>query len=188
MSNYNIISTEYSLKTEIEDGGVVEFTNKVGVPHKEVIYLKGHTVFTYYLGDKQYEGECIYPVAKVCTVVYSLVDGEIKATEFIKGDAQPTQERLDEITEAAVEVEYMSSVIKQLSSSINQLCVALYDKATNPDRGYPELYSWTSGPGRGAGEINYKDTDWEYPVQVGSMLKITQAYYAALLDNQLSLE
>ena len=188
MSDYNIISTDYSLKTEIEDSGVIDCSNKIGVTHKEVIYLKGHTLFTYYLGDKLFEGECIYPVAKVCTVTYSLVDGQIKATNFKKDDPQLTQDQVDKIIEDAVKVEYESSVINQMSTTISQLCVALCNKIVNPSEGYPELESWVTGIGRGYGEINSKYVEWEYPVQIGSMLRITQAYLARLLEDELTIE
>lgn len=202
MADYNIVSVDYSLKTEIEDSSAMEFTNKIGVPHKEVTYLMGHATFTYKLGNEVVEGECIYPVAKVCTVIYTEVDNQIKATSFVKNDNQPTQEALDALVEAAVEAEYTSSIITQVAEQINLLYtnilnakLAFNDSYSPAPTSYEdELKYWHTGIGRGAYEINDRfpsaDYDWEDPVLDNHVLSITQAYFIKLKRqyNQLNIE
>lgn len=118
--NYKITSVSYSSHTEIEGSDVVDFTNKIGVPHNEVTYLRAHISFEYILGGKLQYGTCYTDIIKTGTVVYDMVGSEIKAVSYIAGDTMPSASELNEIYEGIVANEYNAIAIEALKYNYSQ--------------------------------------------------------------------
>ena len=196
--NYVIERVEFSTRTDIINSNVVEFTNKVGVPHDEQVILVANIYFKYMLGGQEYAGTAIRDLATICTISYTEVDDEIKATSITQGDRVPTEQEVNDAVESAVESEYAAIAVERMASSVEKLYLAKTNQACSYTKdftkvdipSYPELDAWTTGVGKE--KINFSSRPiqdpWEYPVQSGNTLSITQVYNASLSGDTLTLE
>lgn len=149
--NYKIVAINFSYHTEIENSSAMDFDNKVGVPHDEVSYVRAHIAFEYVVAGESVAGTCYTDIAKIGTVTYELVDGEIKATSYTPGDEIPDEDTVNSLCEAAVELEYQEIVIKDLQASLSRKYLAdinascAYDTQLSPAPvSYDELDEMTT--------------------------------------------
>ena len=153
--NYRITSVSFSSYTKIENSSAMEFTDKVGVPHDEVSYVKAHISFDYVLGGVEKAGMCETDVAKIGTTTFDLVDGVLKATAYTPGDEIPDMETLMGEFDSAVATEYQALVIKELQEGVGRKYLGeiiheyAYDNrlSTPASPSYDELSDFNTGIG-----------------------------------------
>lgn len=162
IDNYEVTAVSFSSRVDITNSGVIEFDNKVGVPHDEVTRLVAHISFKYVLRGEELAGTCIADLGTICTVGYTETDYGIKATSFTLGDIDPetlTYADIENDINGAVEAELTEIEIKTFADSENKRVLAEietnseltfnneYNSSIVYESLYPELNDWNTGIG-----------------------------------------
>lgn len=146
MADYKIISTEFSIKTEIESDSKVN--DGQPQPYKRISYLVVSVSFNYELYGKIEIGAVTSIVSPICTVSFNANNKAIKIDE----GKLPTKAEIDKIIDDLITAEINDILIVSnertyLDTSLNKVKAYGWEERFENHSSYSELDDYNTGIG-----------------------------------------